>query len=101
MALAKGEIMNPFATTLRLDSFLTHGTSKKHRILLSGQVAVPTHCFKAVLFMTDDSVFTELAFLMPNQSETLPDDPQDYEIGIEKLEEITDCEFFVEWAAEE
>ncbi|MBU1318143.1 MAG: DNA/RNA non-specific endonuclease [candidate division Zixibacteria bacterium] len=94
--LAKGEIMNPFATTLRLDSFLTHGTSKKYRILLSGQVAVPTHCFKAALFMTDDSVITELAYLMPNQSETLPGDPEDYEIGVEKIEEITGWEFFVD-----
>lgn len=62
-----------------------------------GRVAVPTHCFKAILFMTDDSIFTETAFLMPNQSESLPEKPEDYRIKVEKLEEITGWDFFVKW----
>ncbi len=59
-----------------------------------GSVAVPTHCFKAILTMSDDSSFSAFAFLMPNQSGSLPGTTADYMMSVDRLEEITGYDFF-------
>jgi len=63
---------------------------------IGDSVAVPTHCFKAVLLMTDDSLFLPLAYLMPNTSDSIPGKVEDCCIEIEKLEVLTGWTFFGE-----
>jgi endonuclease G len=58
------------------------------------RVAIPTHCFKAILLRDETGNFTMYAFLMPNVCENIPGDPVDYLIRVDKLEEITGCDFF-------
>ena len=57
-------------------------------------VAVPTHCFKAVLYKDNNGNYTAYAFLIPNQRETIPGTPADYLISVDKLEKITNYDFF-------
>lgn len=57
-------------------------------------VAVPTHCFKAILSRDTLGNYSMYAFLLPNQKEAITGTPSDYQISIEKLEEITGYDFF-------
>jgi endonuclease G len=57
-------------------------------------IAVPTHCFKAVLYKDNSGKYTAYAFLIPNQRETIPGTPADYLISVDKLEKITNYDFF-------
>jgi len=57
-------------------------------------VAVPTHCFKVVLFKDNSNNFTTYAFLMPNQRDPIPGSPADYVVSVDKLEKITGYDFF-------
>jgi endonuclease G len=58
------------------------------------RVAVPTHCFKAILASRDDGTYVTYAFLMPNQRTTVAGDPKDYIISVDRLEEISGYDFF-------
>lgn len=57
-------------------------------------VVVPTHCFKAILWSRGDSVYGMYAFLMPNQTTTIPGKPKDYLLTVDRLESITHVDFF-------
>lgn len=57
-------------------------------------VAVPTHCFKTILSCDDTGEFSMFAFLLPNQREHIPGTSTDYIITIDRLEEITEYDFF-------
>ena len=57
-------------------------------------VAVPTHCFKAVLLMDENSRYSMYVFLMPNQRDNIPGVPADYLLKVDRLEEITGYDFF-------
>lgn len=60
----------------------------------NGRVAIPSHCFKAVLSSRDDGDYSMFAFLMPNQRDRLPGDPGNYILSVNRLEEITGYDFF-------
>ncbi|MEE9441311.1 MAG: DNA/RNA non-specific endonuclease [candidate division Zixibacteria bacterium] len=61
---------------------------------LNNRVAIPTHLYKAVLFMNDDSVFSMAAYLIPNASDTLPYTFEEYCLCVDQLELITGYDFF-------
>ncbi len=60
----------------------------------NGNVAVPTHCFKAILSTRDDGSFDMFAFLLPNLRDQIPGIPSDYVISVDRLEEISGYDFF-------
>jgi len=57
-------------------------------------VVVPTHCFKVLLFKDRNGGYKMQAFLMPNQKESIPGSPVDYQISVDRLEEISGYDFF-------
>ena len=57
-------------------------------------IAVPTHCFKAILSRSEVGSFSAFAFLIPNQRIRIPGEPVDYMISVDRLEEITSFDFF-------
>jgi len=57
-------------------------------------VAIPTHCFKAILSTNESGNYSMYAFLIPNQQESISGEPSDYIISIDKLEQITGYDFF-------
>ena len=57
-------------------------------------VAVPTHCFKAVLLRDEHGTYHMYAFLLPNQREYIPGKPADYLVTVDRLEYITGYDFF-------
>ncbi|MGB3479302.1 MAG: DNA/RNA non-specific endonuclease [bacterium] len=57
-------------------------------------VAVPTHCFKAVLLMDENGSYYMYAFLLPNQREYIQGKPADYLLTVDRLEHITGYDFF-------
>jgi len=59
-----------------------------------GRVAVPTHCFKAILTITPDSVFSAEAFLLPNVFDSIDGDRIDYALPVDRLEELSGYDFF-------
>jgi endonuclease G len=58
------------------------------------KVAVPTHCFKAILACKQESIFTMYAFMLPNQKGLIPGHPINYILTIDRLEQITGYDFF-------
>lgn len=60
----------------------------------SNNVAVPTHCFKAILSTNENGIFSMYAFMLPNQREYIPGTPADYLITVDRLEQITGYDFF-------
>lgn len=60
----------------------------------SDSVAVPTHCFKAILSSDENRNLSMYAFILPNQREHIPGTPVDYIITVDRLEEITGYDFF-------
>ncbi len=59
-------------------------------------VAMPTHCFKAILSTNENGIFSMYAFILPNQRDYIPGIPADYLINVDRLEEITGYDFFPE-----
>jgi len=59
-------------------------------------VAVPTHLFKAILSMNENSDYSMYAFLLPNQRDHIPGEPKDFLITVDHLEEIAGYDFFPE-----
>lgn len=59
-----------------------------------GSVAIPSHCFKAILSCDEDGIFFMYAFILPNQREYIPGTPADYQIEVDRLEHITGFDFF-------
>jgi len=57
-------------------------------------VAVPTHCFKTLLYKDNSGKITTYAFLMPNQRDPIPGSPINYIVSVDKLEKITGYDFF-------
>lgn len=57
-------------------------------------VAVPTHLFKVILAKDEDGDFSMYAFLMPNERQRREDPTEDFQISVDRLEEITDYDFF-------
>jgi len=57
-------------------------------------VAVPSHCFKAILSLNEDGGYAAYAFLIPNQKSAIPGATTDYLILIDDLEDITGYDFF-------
>ncbi len=57
-------------------------------------VGVPSHCFKAILSMSPDSVFCAYAFIMPNDTVSIPGTSRDYLIPVDSLEAVTHYDFF-------
>lgn len=70
--------MNEDSQSVACDSFIGEN-----------RVAVPTHCFKAILLRDEDGDFEMYAFLMPNVQENITGELVDYLIRVDKLEEIT------------
>jgi endonuclease G len=64
------------------------------------RVAVPTHCFKAILTLDENSAHAIYAFLLPNDRDYISGRPVDYLIKADRLEEITGYDFFPELADE-
>jgi endonuclease G len=62
----------------------------------SDSVAVPTHCFKAILSADENRNLSMYAFILPNQREHIPGTPADYLIKVDRLEEITGYDFFLD-----
>jgi len=60
----------------------------------ANEVAVPSHCFKAILSMGPDSGFCAYAFVMPNDSVSIPGTSVDYMMTIDDLEQMTGYDFF-------
>lgn len=60
----------------------------------NNKVAVPSHCFKAVLTSDENGIFRAYAFLIPNSRAQVPGDPEDYLLTVDRLEEITGYNFF-------
>jgi len=60
------------------------------------EVAVPTHCYKVVLCEDDQGEFTMYAFMMPNHAEPVPRPSTDYQLTVDRLEEITGYDYFPE-----
>ncbi len=58
------------------------------------KVAVPTHCFKAILACKQESIFTMYAFMLPNQKEFISQQPVNYMLTVDRLEQITGYDFF-------
>ena len=57
-------------------------------------VAVPTHCFKAILTFNEDGGFAAYGFLIPNETSRISGVPRDYQIAVDRLEEVTGIDFF-------
>jgi len=62
----------------------------------ANKVAVPTHCFKAILSVGENGGFSMYAFILPNQRDNIPGKPADYMITVDRLEGITGYDFFPE-----
>lgn len=60
----------------------------------ANQVAVPTHCFKAIVARHQDGTFRMYAFLLPNFPHAIPGKPADYLLSVDRLEQITGYDFF-------
>lgn len=60
----------------------------------NGHVAVPTHCFKAILSSSEDGSYSMFAFLLPNQRSRIRGEPGDFMISVDRLEEISGFDFF-------
>ncbi|PWB76075.1 DNA/RNA endonuclease [candidate division GN15 bacterium] len=63
-------------------------------------VAVPTHCFKAILSKHQDGSYRMYAFLLPNLPEAIPGEPVNYILAVDRLEAITGYDFFPDLAGE-
>lgn len=59
-------------------------------------VAVPTHLFKAILAKDEDGDFSTYAFLIPNERQHREDPTEEYQISMDRLEQITGYDFFPE-----
>jgi endonuclease G len=57
-------------------------------------VAVPTHCFKAILLLDENHYYSMYAFLLPNLRDNIPGSTADYLIKVDRLEQITGYDFF-------
>jgi len=83
---------------MRADSQL----EKPSEFIGKGRVAVPTHCFKAILTQKEDGTYDMYAFLMPNLIEPkqkhtkgLADNwTRKYSLTVDRLEQITGFDFF-------
>jgi len=64
------------------------------RAYIGDKVYIPTHCYKAILCKHSDTEFETFAFLMQNIDERIPGEVKDYNISIDRLEEITGLDFF-------
>jgi len=60
----------------------------------TNNVAVPTHCFKAVLFLDENGNYSMYGFIIPNLRDDIPGKPADYLLKVDRLESITGCDFF-------
>jgi endonuclease G len=60
----------------------------------ANRLAVPTHCFKAILLWDAEGNYSMYAFLMPNVHPHILSDPSEYVIRVDELEEITGYDFF-------
>lgn len=58
------------------------------------KVAIPSHCFKAILTSDESGNFRAYAFLIPNNRAQVPGDPEDYLLTVDRLKEITGYNFF-------
>jgi endonuclease G len=59
------------------------------------RVAVPTHCFKAILTQREDGTYDMYSFLIMNQPEKIPGPPDKYKLTVDRLEQITGFDFFL------
>ena len=60
------------------------------------QIAVPTHCYKVILCENDQGDFTMYGFMLPNQTDPILKRSPDYQLTVDRLEEITGYDFFSE-----
>jgi endonuclease G len=75
---------------MRADSQL----EKPSEFIGKGRVAVPTHCFKAILTQKEDGTYDMYSFLIMNQPEKIPGPPDKYKLTVDRLEQITGFDFF-------
>ena len=65
----------------------------RYEVIGNNNVAVPTHCFKAIAVEVDSSSLQRKAWVIPNADE-LEDSPLDgYEVLMEELERVLGFKF--------
>lgn len=60
----------------------------------SNNVAVPTHCFKAILVRTEESGWMAYGFIMPNIRERIPGPVDAYQVPVDVIESASEIDFF-------
>ena len=91
LAKEHGEVW-VFTGNLFLDDTL-HPTQPVTKIG-AGRVAVPTHCFKAILLRTQQQDWQMFGFWMPNQHERIVGAVEDFLVPVDEIEEASGVDFF-------
>ncbi len=83
-----------FTGNLFLDA--NENSTEPSTFIGSNRVAVPSHCFKAILLRTTQGNWNMYGFIMPNQRGSIPGEVEDYLEAIDEIEAKSGIDFFAE-----
>jgi DNA/RNA endonuclease G (NUC1) len=61
---------------------------------IKDRVAVPTHCFNAILHQSSDGQLSALAFVLPNIRGAIPGPSARYAVSIDHIEDLLGADLF-------